>query len=125
MLFRSVEVPNAHRSSIALREMLDTKDFRDHASRLCIALGQDVGGLNHYTDLAKMPHLLIGGAVDMVMSNSFEAIRYAQEKLPFLCIGSVFQKDPQVIICHPNVGHDKMESLKGKTILVGGTGRTS
>lgn len=72
-----------------------------------------------------MSQLLLGGAVDMVMSNSFEAISYAREKLPFLCIGSVFQKDPQVIICHPGVGHDKMENLKGRTILVGGTGRTS
>ena len=72
-----------------------------------------------------MSQLLLGGAVDMVMSNSFEAIRYANEKLPFLCIGSIMQKDPQVIICHPGVGHDKLEDLKGKTILVGGTGRTS
>jgi NitT/TauT family transport system substrate-binding protein len=72
-----------------------------------------------------MSQLLLGGAVDMVMSNSFEAVRYANEKLPFLCIGSIFQKDPQVIICHPGVGHDKLENLKGKTILVGGTGRTS
>jgi NitT/TauT family transport system substrate-binding protein len=45
--------------------------------------------------------------------------------VPFLCIGSIFQKDPQVIISHPGVGHDKLENLKGKTILVGGTGRTS
>jgi NitT/TauT family transport system substrate-binding protein len=72
-----------------------------------------------------MSQLLLGGAVDMIMSNSFEAISYAREKLPFLCIGSIFQKDPQVIICHPGVGLDKMENLKGKTILVGGTGRTS
>ena len=72
-----------------------------------------------------MSQLLLGGAVDMVMSNSFEAIRYASEKLPFLCVGSVMQKDPQVLICHPGVGHEKIENLKGKTILVGGTGRTS
>src|SRR4029453_18048990 len=61
----------------------------------------------------------------MVMSNSFEAIRYANEKLPFLCIGSIFQKDPQVIISHPGMGLDTLAKLKGKTILVGGTGRTS
>ena len=72
-----------------------------------------------------MSQLLLGGAVDMIMSNSFEAIRYAKENLPFLCIGSIFQKDPQVIICHPNTGHDKLEDLKGTTILIGGTGRTS
>ncbi|QCI63768.1 ABC transporter substrate-binding protein [Phreatobacter stygius] len=69
--------------------------------------------------------LLLGGRVDMIMSNSFEAIRYVQENLPFLCIGSIFQKDPQVIICHPGVGNDSFEALKGKTILVAAGGRTS
>ena len=72
-----------------------------------------------------MNQILVGGIVDMVMSNSFEAINFAREGVPFLCIGSIFQKDPQVIISHPGVGHDKLENLKGKTILVGGTGRTS
>jgi len=69
--------------------------------------------------------LLLGGRVDMIMSNSFEAIRYVEEKLPFLCIASIFQKDPQVIICHRGVGNDSFEQLKGKPILVGGAGRTS
>ncbi|MGL4290620.1 MAG: ABC transporter substrate-binding protein [Phreatobacter sp.] len=69
--------------------------------------------------------LLLGGRVDMIMSNSFEAIRYVQENLPFLCIGSIFQKDPQVIICHPGVGNDSFEALKGKTILVAAGGRSS
>ncbi len=72
-----------------------------------------------------MSQILVGGVVDVVMSNSFEAINYARENLPFLVIGSIFQKDPQVIISHPGVGHDKLENLKGKPILVGGTGRTS
>jgi NitT/TauT family transport system substrate-binding protein len=69
--------------------------------------------------------LLLGGRVDMIMSNSFEAIRYVQENLPFLCIASIFQKDPQVIICHPGVGHDSLAALRGKPILVGAAGRTS
>jgi NitT/TauT family transport system substrate-binding protein len=69
--------------------------------------------------------LLLGGAVDMIMSNSFEAIRYAEQKLPFLCIASIFQKDPQVIICHPGQGNDDFAKLKGKPILVGAGGRTS
>lgn len=69
--------------------------------------------------------LLLGGSVDMIMSNSFEAIRYAEQKLPFLCISSIFQKDPQVIICHPGVGNDDFTKLKGKPILVGAGGRTS
>jgi len=69
--------------------------------------------------------LLLGGRVDMIMSNSFEAIRYVQENLPFLCIGSIFQKDPQVIICHPGVGNDTLAALRGKPILVGAAGRVS
>ncbi|MFY8114598.1 MAG: ABC transporter substrate-binding protein, partial [Rhabdaerophilum sp.] len=69
--------------------------------------------------------LMLGGAVDMIMSNSFEAIRYVEQKLPFLCIASIFQKDPQVIICHPGQGNDDFASLKGKPILVGAAGRTS
>ncbi len=64
--------------------------------------------------------LLLGGRVDMIMSNSFEAIRYVEENLPFLCHScSIFQKDPQVIIfSHPVVGHDSLAALKGKPILV-------
>lgn len=69
--------------------------------------------------------LLLGGRVDMIMSNSFEAINYARENLPFVCIASIFQKDPQVIISHPGVGNDSFEALKGKPILVGAGGRNS
>jgi NitT/TauT family transport system substrate-binding protein len=69
--------------------------------------------------------LLLGGRVDMIMSNSFEGINYVKENLPFLVIASIFQKDPQVIISHPNVGHDSFEQLKGKPILIGAGGRTS
>jgi len=69
--------------------------------------------------------LLLGGRVDMIMSNSFEAINYVKEGLPFLCIASLFQKDPQVLISHPGVGHDKLADLKGAPILVGAGGRTS
>jgi len=69
--------------------------------------------------------LLLGGRVDMIMSNSFEAINYAKENLPFLCIAAIFQKDPQVLISHPGVGHDTLAALKGKPILIGAGGRTS
>ncbi len=70
--------------------------------------------------------LLLGGRVDMIMSNSFEGINYAKEGLPFLVIAAIFQKDPQVIISHPGVGNDTLEpTLKGKPILIGAGGRTS
>ncbi|MBV9079333.1 MAG: ABC transporter substrate-binding protein [Methylobacteriaceae bacterium] len=69
--------------------------------------------------------MLLGGRVDMIMSNSFEAINYAKEGIPFLCIGSIFQKDPQVLISHPNVGNDSLAALKGKPILIAAGGRNS
>ncbi len=69
--------------------------------------------------------LLLGGAVDMIMSSGIEGIRYVEQKLPFLCIASIFQKDPQVIICHPGQGNDSLAALKGKPVLIGAGGRTS
>src|SRR5258708_35406834 len=50
---------------------------------------------------------LLGGRVDMIMSNSFEGINYAKENIPVLVIAAIFQKDPQGIISHPGVGPDK------------------
>src|SRR5262245_975483 len=69
--------------------------------------------------------LLLGGRVDMIMSNSFEGINYVKENLPFLVIAAIFQKDPQAIMSHPNVGHDTFEQLKGAPILIGAGGRNS
>lgn len=69
--------------------------------------------------------LLLGGRVDMIMSNSLEAINYAKENLPFLAIAAIFQKDPQCLISHPNAGNDKLADLKGKPILIAAGGRTS
>ena len=68
---------------------------------------------------------LLGGRVDMIMSSGFEGINYAREDLPFLCIASIFQKDPQVLMSHPGVGNDSFEALKGKPILIGAAARTS
>ncbi|MBV6457555.1 MAG: hypothetical protein HONBIEJF_00668 [Fimbriimonadaceae bacterium] len=59
-----VEVPNVHRSVVSLRELFDADEVRTNPSRLVVALGQDVSGNNRYADLAKMPHLLIGGATN-------------------------------------------------------------
>ena len=68
---------------------------------------------------------LLGGRVDMIMSNGFEGINYVKEDLPFLCIASIFQKDPQCLVSHPGVGNDTFADLKGKPILIGASARTS
>ena len=59
-----VEVPNVAPSVVSLRELCDDPTFKNHKSRLCVALGKDVSGVNKYADLTKMPHLLIGGATN-------------------------------------------------------------
>jgi S-DNA-T family DNA segregation ATPase FtsK/SpoIIIE len=56
-----IEVPNKSKAKVVLREVLQTKDFVDHPSRLAFALGRDVSGAAIVADLAQMPHLLIAG----------------------------------------------------------------
>jgi DNA segregation ATPase FtsK/SpoIIIE, S-DNA-T family len=59
-----VEVPNESPTMVTLRELCDDPTFKNHPSRLAVALGKDVSGVNRYADLTKMPHLLIGGATN-------------------------------------------------------------
>ncbi len=56
-----IEVPNDKKSTVTIREMLDTDEFKNHKSKLAFAVGKDISGKNIYGDLAKMPHLLIAG----------------------------------------------------------------
>jgi NitT/TauT family transport system substrate-binding protein len=69
--------------------------------------------------------LLVAGRVDAIMSNSFSGFRYVEENVPFVVVASVMQKDPQVLISHPNVGNDTLPALRGKPILIGAGGRSS
>ena len=57
-----IEVPNETRSSVRMREMMETPVYRQLKSSLKLALGRDVSGVPMVADLAKMPHLLIAGA---------------------------------------------------------------
>jgi NitT/TauT family transport system substrate-binding protein len=69
--------------------------------------------------------LLLAGRVDMIMSNSFEAFTYVREGAPFYTIAAIFQKDPQVLIGHPDTGFDSFEKLHGRTLLIGSGGRVT
>lgn len=57
-----IEVPNKENSTVTLRELLESDDFKTHKSNLAFAVGKDIGGKTVITDIAKMPHLLIAGA---------------------------------------------------------------
>lgn len=56
-----IEVPNKVTSTVSLRELIDSKEFKDSPSKLSCVLGRDISGDIILTDLAKMPHLLIAG----------------------------------------------------------------
>src|SRR5437588_4901886 len=56
-----IEVPNPRRETIFLREVIESRAFKESTSKLTIALGKTIDGLNYVSDLAKMPHLLIAG----------------------------------------------------------------
>ena len=64
--------------------------------------------------------LLMGGRLDFTIAgNSFLALNFAREGLPFVAIAAVFQKDPAVLIAHPGVGNDSFLALKGQPIMIG------
>jgi S-DNA-T family DNA segregation ATPase FtsK/SpoIIIE len=56
-----IELPNAHREKVYLRELLATKDYSDSVAKLPLCLGKTIGGDPVIADLARMPHLLIAG----------------------------------------------------------------
>jgi S-DNA-T family DNA segregation ATPase FtsK/SpoIIIE len=57
-----IEVPNLHRQTIHLREVLESPEFVNSPSRLTLAMGRDLHGRIRVSDLVQMPHLLIAGS---------------------------------------------------------------
>jgi S-DNA-T family DNA segregation ATPase FtsK/SpoIIIE len=56
-----IELPNAKRETVYLRELLASQDFEQSKGKLALCLGKTIGGEPVIADLAKMPHLLIAG----------------------------------------------------------------
>lgn len=57
-----IEVPNSQPATVGLREIIDSREFKEGKSNLGLALGKDVAGKAWVANLAKMPHLLVAGA---------------------------------------------------------------
>ncbi|MSR85479.1 DNA translocase FtsK [Candidatus Uhrbacteria bacterium] len=57
-----IEVPNQSVATVGLREILESKEFRERKTNLTFALGKDVAGKPWVADLTRMPHLLVAGA---------------------------------------------------------------
>jgi S-DNA-T family DNA segregation ATPase FtsK/SpoIIIE len=57
-----IEVPNENPGMVTLRECLEAPEFQNAPGKLTFVLGKDVTGAVRVADLAKMPHMLIGGS---------------------------------------------------------------
>lgn len=84
-----IEVPNTAKAIIGLASLIGSAEFSGSEKPLLVALGRDIAGQGLYTDIAKMPHMLIAGATgsgksvtihDIIMSllyrNSPEQMRF-------------------------------------------------
>ena len=57
-----IEVPNKENMPVALRDLLESSEFKNFPSNIAFAVGKDIAGKVVVTDIAKMPHMLIAGA---------------------------------------------------------------
>jgi S-DNA-T family DNA segregation ATPase FtsK/SpoIIIE len=87
-----VEVPNSKSTFVYLREILESKKYKNTASKLKLVLGKDISGVPIVADLDDMPHLLIAGATgsgktvcvnSIIMTLLFNA---SPEELKFLMV---------------------------------------
>ncbi|MDD5495746.1 MAG: DNA translocase FtsK [Candidatus Omnitrophica bacterium] len=87
-----VEVPNATSALVYLKEVIDSREYKESRSKLKLALGKDIAGTPVIADLASMPHLLIAGAtgsgktvcINSVITNLL--LSYTPEELKFIMI---------------------------------------
>ena len=69
-----LEIPNEHRETVRLSEIISSSAFADAKSPLTLALGKDINGVPSVADLAKMPHLLVAGTTGAGKSVALNAM---------------------------------------------------
>ncbi len=92
-----VEVPNAVKTKVIMRDMLESEEWLRAKARIPLALGKDVYGHPIVADLAEMPHLLIAGSTGSGKSVCINSIiasllyRFSPDQVRFVMI------DPKVV----------------------------
>lgn len=92
-----IEVPNKKQTSVFLREVLDSKEFKSTNKKIAFALGKDIGGECVVGDLTKMPHTLIAGATGSGKSVCINSLiisilyKYSPDEVKLLMV------DPKVV----------------------------
>ncbi|MEL6221377.1 MAG: ABC transporter substrate-binding protein [Cyanobacteria bacterium J06627_8] len=69
--------------------------------------------------------LLMGGAIDFFMGYTSAAIAAVEEGIPKITVAAMFQKDPQILLAHPNTGIESLEDLKGRPIFISSAANTT
>jgi len=92
-----VEVPNAVKTKVIMRDLLESPEWQQTKARIPLALGKDVYGHPIIADLGEMPHLLIAGSTGSGKSVCINSIiasllyRFSPDQLRFVMI------DPKVV----------------------------
>jgi S-DNA-T family DNA segregation ATPase FtsK/SpoIIIE len=92
-----VEVPNAVKTKVIMRDLLEAPEWQNTKARIPLALGKDVYGHPIIADLAEMPHVLIAGSTGSGKSVCINTIiaslvyRFSPDQLRFVMI------DPKVV----------------------------
>ncbi len=96
-------------------QALATGIYRDHDLEVTIRPGGPQ---------VNQRQLLLAGRIDFNMAgNMFAAFNNAENDIPTVMVAAMFQKEPQILMAHPGVGHDSLEALVGKPILISSLGR--
>ena len=90
--------------------------YEDHGLDVTIRMGGPQVNQNQ---------LLMAGAIDFKMGYALDSINSIQEGVPKVTVASIFQKDPQGLLTHPDVGIESFEDLDGKTILLSTSAHTT
>lgn len=87
-----IELPNASRETVYLRDLLEAEDYQNHPAHLAMILGKDIGGNPIIADLTRMPHLLVAGTTGSGKSVSINTMilsllfRLSPERCKFIMI---------------------------------------
>ena len=116
-----IEVPNEKIATVALRDIILSREFMESKSSLAIALGKDISGMIKTFSLVKVPHLLIAGTSGSGKSVCINAIilsliyKYSPDEVKLILVDpkrvefSMYNHLPHLIM--PNVITDSEKAL--------------